>query len=312
MDPTLALIHAEPPALVTVDAALLPGMALPTIIPLGILPPAVRADWLIRDARAPIATRVAAALETDRATEAWALLRGRVEPIGTDLALTRALLAWQAKEAARLALPQGGRPSEVIDGTGGILRSLATSDELSLALSDVRTTLSALAWPRWLGPVILVDADDVRLLPRGDERLARPVLPLLRLSVPAGSPRRPAAAAAMAQLALDLSAPPSAGWPAWLRVGCAEVLRAIARGDGPGPRAMHARRQAAGPAALRALLTAAEPDPALAMALCAPLLHSKRRHAFSLLLDPLRHGSDSETAIGIAYGLTIDGLVRDP
>ena len=34
MDPTLALQHSDTPALITLHAAVLPGMAAPTIIPL--------------------------------------------------------------------------------------------------------------------------------------------------------------------------------------------------------------------------------------------------------------------------------------
>jgi hypothetical protein len=47
------------------------------------------------------------------------------------------------------------------------------------------------------------------------------------------------------------------------------------------------------------------------MALCAPLLHSKRRHLLPNLLDLLRHDAGGESALGIAYGLTVEGLVTD-
>lgn len=305
MDPTLALVHADRPALVTTYAVVLPGTVSPTIIPLSALPPAVRAGWLIGDARAPLATRVSAALEVERVEDAWTLLRRRSAALDTDLALTRVLLAWQAHESARLALPAGR--AELIE-----LGAAKPPDDLRLAFGDVRRLLAALAWPRWLGPIVVVSGDDERCMPRSALFLARPVLPVIRLSPAAVQPqRRPEAAAVIARLALDLSAPPPAGWPEWLREGCAEVARAVARGEGPSPRAMLARRQQVGTAGLRALLTAPTPDPALAMALCAPLLHSKRRHLFANLLDPLRHGADSETALVIAYGLTIERLLTE-
>jgi len=308
MDPTLALHHAETPALITLHAALLPGMAAPTIIPLQALPPAVRAQWVIADAKAPLSVRVAAALDIGRNADAWALLRRRHEPITTDVALSRVLSDWLTRETTRLGLPSGR--TEMIDLSGP--SPVATSDEAVLALTDVRTVLSALAWPRWLGPVLVVGPDDARYMVPTLPCLSRPVLPVIRLEHPAAGRRRRAdAAGILALVALDLSAPPIAGWPAWLRVGCAEVAKAVARGEGPSPRAMLARRQHAGAAAMRALFTATEVDPALAMAVCAPLLHSQRRHLLGNLLEPLRHDTDAESAIAIAYGLSIDALLTE-
>jgi hypothetical protein len=74
---------------------------------------------------------------------------------------------------------------------------------------------------------------------------------------------------------------------------------------------MHERRRQAGERRIAALFTAQDPDPALAMAVCAPLVHSKRRHLLPNLLDPLRNGADGAAALLIAYGLTPALLVAE-
>ena len=87
--------------------------------------------------------------------------------------------------------------------------------------------------------------------------------------------------------------------------------KAKTRGEGPSPALMLDRRQQAGRAALATLLADPKPDPALAMALCAPLVHSRRRHLLPNLLDLLRGGAGGEGAIHIAYDLTLDQLASD-
>ena len=153
--------------------------------------------------------------------------------------------------------------------------------------------------------------DAVAGLPRDALRLPRLALPVLRLSPDiAGSDLRPAAAAAFMELLLDSAAHPQRPWPAWLRAGLRAQAEATARGEGPSPRDMLAARQALGPEGLRRLLAPGEAvDPAAALALCAPLAASLRRQRLGALLDLLRNGVESETAIGIAYGLSLDDLL---
>jgi len=310
MDAGFALSHSDHPTVLTAEVAILPGAATPLVIPLAWLPPATRARFLLADTRAPLGARVGAALDANLPDAAWAVLRSRVEPIAGDLRLERTLDNWAAAEGLRLGLP-GGQRSELYLGVadGGVV---AAPNEVALGLGDVRAVLAGIGWPRWRGPLLAVAADDQVRLGAGVARLARPALPVVRLaSERPGRTRREAVAAAALALALDLSAPPDAGWPPWLRVGLGEVVMAIARGEGPSPRAMHDRRRQAGEARIAGLLSAAQPDPALAMAVCAPLAHSNRRHLLPNLLDPLRHGADSAAALRIAYAFTPATLVAE-
>jgi hypothetical protein len=70
-------------------------------------------------------------------------------------------------------------------------------------------------------------------------------------------------------------------------------------------------RQRAGAAALGELLLDDTPDAELAGALCAPLVHTRRRHLLAKLLDLLRGGAQPAGAIQVAYGLTLQQLVED-
>jgi hypothetical protein len=105
---------------------------------------------------------------------------------------------------------------------------------------------------------------------------------------------------------MELSVPPSGGWPGWLSNGVAEVARAKAAGEGPSPRVMRERRQAAGPEAIAAMLLATplQADVALSGALVQPLLTPDGQAHFASLLDLLRQGASSAGALRIAYGIT--------
>jgi hypothetical protein len=54
-----------------------------------------------------------------------------------------------------------------------------------------------------------------------------------------------------------------------------------------------------------------KPDAELAGALCAPLVHTRRRHLLPHLLDLLRGGAQSAGAIQVAYGLTLQQLTEE-
>lgn len=308
MDPAFAVSHIDHPAVVTAEVAIMPGAAGPVLLPLAWLPPLVRARWLLDDARAPLWARVGAALDAGLDEAAWRVLRARSEPLEGDLRLEKALDGWAQREALRLGLPPS-RSELFLAATGGIW--VVAPNDQTLGLGDARAVLAGLAWPRWRGQVLAVTSVERERLPPDQDHLARPVLPIIRLAELAGRSRREAVAAATVALALDLTAPPPSGWPAWLRIGLSEVAAAIARGEGPSPRAMHERRKQAGERGIAALFTAPDPDRTLAMAVCAHLVHSKRRHLLPNLLDPLRNGSAGAAALAIAYGLTPALLVSE-
>ena len=310
--PTSLTVLDQRPAVIIGDAALLCGAAGPIIIPLACLPPVQRAKWLLTRPEIPLDRRVSAALTAGLVEQAWALVIQAAEPIGHDQRLAATLGTWSAHELARLALP-GGRdplrdPLVVITADDGNRQRL----DSAIALGSAREMLKFLPWPRWTGPLLVVVGDvGARDPAPGKPRVARPALPVLRVRAQDGVTPSEALAAAIAELALDLTAPPAAGWPAWLRLGLMEVAKAKTRGEGPSPTLMLDLRQQAGRAALATLLTDPKPDPALAMALCAPLVHSHRRHLLPNLLDLLRGGAGGEGAIRIAYGLTLDQLATE-
>lgn len=303
MDVAGLILHTQPPVVITAEAAILPGAFTPLILPLDCLPAALRGRWLAGKSDAPLAQRVAAALDSGDTATAWELLRANSEAVLIAPAIEAALGRWVAGELKRLDV--AARGSEVLRRTPVGL--VAMRDEDLLGLRDTQTVLASLAWPRWIGPVVCVDPGDPLL--DGRLRLARPALPVIAIE-PRGGTRRSAVAAATARLALDLTAPPPDGWPAWVISGAAGVCAAVARGEGPSPRAMLEHRQRAGIAGLEALFTASEPAAELATAVCAYLLHSGRRQRFAALLDPLRHGADAQTALRIAYGVTVADLIE--
>ena len=306
--PTSLTVLDQRPAVIIGETALLRGAAGPIVIPLACLPPIQRAHWLLARPEVPLDRRVSAALTAGLVDQAWALVIQTAEPIGQDPRLVAILDAWAAHELARLALPKGRDSLMMITADDGNRQRL----DSAIALGSVRDMLQFLPWPRWTGPVLVVIGEvGVRDPAPGKPRVVRPALPVLRVRAQASVTPSEALAAALAELTLDLTAPPAAGWPAWLRLGLMEVAKAKTRGEGPSPTLMLDRRQQAGRAALATLLTDPKPEPALAMAMCAPLVHSHRRHLLPNLLDLLRGGVSGEGAIRIAYGLTLDQLATE-
>ncbi len=306
--PTSLTVLDQRPAVIIGDTALLCGMAGPIAIPLACLPPIPRAKWLLARPETPLDCRVSAALTVGLVDQAWTLVIQAAEPIGHDRRLAAALDTWCTHELARLALASGRDSLLVITADDGNRQRL----DSAIAFGSVREMLAFLPWPRWSGPLLVVVGDvGARDPAPGRPRVVRPALPVLHLRAQVGVTPSEALAAMIAELALDLTAPPTAGWPAWLRVGLMEVAKAKTRGEGPSPALMLDRRQQAGRAALATLLADPKPDPALAMALCAPLVHSRRRHLLPNLLDLLRGGAGGEGAIRIAYDLTLDQLASD-
>lgn len=275
-----------------------PSMGLPTVLPWRAFTPAAQADFALIPGLLPKDRRVAALLADERRGPAFAVAASSAQPLGAQGGLELVLATWAAREQARLGLAATRGPVIVVgDDVRG---SLAV--EVRGALDDVKVLLAPLPWPRWAGPVVVfIDKAERGIPPYG---VVRPALPLLQCAEPGGIRAR--VAGDLARLALALTVPPPAGWPGWLTAGVAEVARAKTAGEGPSPRAMRERRQAAGAAAIAALLLAApaSADPALSGALVQPLLSPDGQGHFTSLLDLLRQGASSEGALLIAYGIT--------
>lgn len=275
----------------------------PVVVPVEALPPAQRAHRLLAEQRLPLGLRVAAGLRWGDAEEALRLAASTPRPLSAEPGLAGALAAWAAAEAARLRLPADGSVIQVgPDGGAG------APAEARNALADASELLAPLAWPRWAGPVVLVPYGMRHpAIAPGWARVLRPALPVLRL--PSGPDARGELTAAFAGLALDLSAPPAAGWPRWLTVGVGGCARARAGGSGIPERPMAEARAAAGTAAITRLLDGSDPaEPGLATAVVAALLHPARREHLPALLDLLRNGAGGPGAVATAYGLKPEAL----
>jgi hypothetical protein len=274
-----------------------PTAGLPVVLPWTTMPPAVGADLAAREGLLPLPRRVALLLAADRRAQAWALAIREPRPLAAQGRLEIELAVWAAAEAGRLGLPAGRGPVLVVGESQESLGAIRG------ALNDVQDLL-ALPWPRWAGPVVVFIGGPERGIP--PTGVVRPALPLFQ--IPPGGDPRPVMAAHLAQLALDLTAPPPGGWPEWLRQGIAEVARAKAAGEGPSPRRMRDRRTTAGVAAIRALFAAPEPDPALAGAVVAPLVTKFNQDRWIAFLDLLRQRAGAEGALQMAFAVPLESL----
>lgn len=277
-----------------------PGAGMPMVLPLSVFTPHTQADFALIPGLLSTDRRVAALLADDRRTPAFTIAMSEVRPVSAQGRLELELATWAAREQAKLGLPVTRGPVIVVgDDPRGSLAA-----EVRGALDDVHFLLAPLPWPRWAGPVVVFIGTEDRGIP--STGVVRPALPLVQFTDAKGLRAR--AAGGLARLALDLTVPPPNGWPSWLSVGVAEVCRARAAGEGPSPRQMRERRQAAGPEAITALLElpAGAPiaDPALSGALVQLFLTPDGQGHFTSLLDLLRQGASSAGAVRIAYGVT--------
>jgi hypothetical protein len=304
----LVLALAGQPIRIDPRAAWFPGQLAPLVIPATALPAPERAALLLREARLPLGVRVGTALAWGQDAQALEAAVANAGPISADTPLSEALRRWANATCLALGMPADATILGV--SADGSIRA-ATPEERG-ALADARELLSQLPWPRWSGPLLLVPYGvDHPAIAVGRARVLRAAVPVLR--IPGGPAPRAELCAAIAALALDLTAPPRDGWPGWLTAGVGGCARARGSGEGIPERPMAERRADAGTEAIRAMLsgeTAA--DPGLATAVCAALLHPSRRAHFPDLLDPLRHGIGGAAAIEAVYGLTIDALARKP
>lgn len=170
--------------------------------------------------------------------------------------------------------------------------------------SSVRHMLSSLPWPLWSGPLLIVAADE-------DAIVERPVLPILRIS--AASWNEAGVSAALCRLALQRYQQGGQELPIWLLSGLSQVAAAKTSGTGPSPRRMLRRRQRAGKEAIQAMWQGQQDfDAELAMAVCAPLAHTRHRHRLGSLIALLNHDVAVERALIIAYQRDLDSLLKKP
>jgi hypothetical protein len=289
----------------------LSGSLTPVVWPVADLDPATRGAIAAGRVAMELDLRVAWLLAAGRTDEAWSRCAAEQRPLTTQGQLLVRLSAWSAARQSDLGLPASNGPVVVLgaDPDGRILAAGRG------AVEDVQAVLPGLGWPRWAGPVIICVGDqDPPGLEGGRELVVRPAAPLIRLrEIPAdANALRGVIASRLASLALGLAAPPAGGWPPWLRVGLPRVVGLVGAGRGASPKDMHQRRQEAGAAAITAML--GEPvigaiPASLAEAVAAPLLALRRRDRLPKLLDLLRTGTPSPSAITTAYGLDVEQLL---
>lgn len=298
MDPALAFVAlGAPPAHADAQVLVLPGAWLPVLLPLACLPPQVRAQALARVPDCPPAVQTDADLAIGDTAAAWAVVRSiRVPLVAPDL--VHVLSLWAAQEQAQLGLPAP------LEGAAQVLSGPPDGAAMAVkALGDVHGLLDPWPWPRWVGPLLVVgEREATQGLGEGDPFLARPVLPLVRIP---HDPSRSAWAARLTQLSLALSAPPPQGWPPFLTLGLTRLAEARGAFQVVSPEHLHGVRAAAGAAGIATALRATNPDPELATALAAFLLHPQRRALLSSALDLLRSGATAQAMFAIAYGLDL-------
>ncbi len=288
------------------------GAQMPLVMPLEWIPPNTRAAWVADAESVPPAVRITSLLQADQPQQAWKLIARSQIGVTEDPAVYRALHLWAAREQARLDLPATRDHLLLLDAAGQ--PDTARARGTNAGLGDVRAMFDSLPWPRWAGPLVVVQGDaELAFLPAGVDLLTRPALPVARIEVGlVGIDRRRAIARRSCALYLALSFPPPSGWPQWLVDGMVAVADAKSRGLGPSPRAMARRRSEAGAQAITLLLHGARRDAELAMAVCAPLCHTRRKHRLPAFFELLRNEVDSPTALRIAYGQTARSLADAP
>lgn len=299
MDPsTVLLLLSLRPAHMDSNAVELRGAFGPIIIPLDGLTPDTKAEWLWHAHTLPPGLRVAALMAAGRTHDAFELIGGLHQGIMGDIA--EPLKAWTKAEGERLGIITDNTRIAPLPGT----RQPRLHDEALAALTTVSESLP-LMWPRWVGPLIVMDADANPDPIPGLSWLARPALPVLRCP----TAERGAIAADLVRMTLALADPPERGWPVWLRLGLSENIRQRAQGHPVSPRLMRQCRQAAGVDGIRTLLAAKDPDMPLAIAVCAPFLLTEHRFRFPELLAVLRNNVSSEEALHFAYGWSLADVV---
>jgi hypothetical protein len=307
--PALFFPLQNQPVIISEQTLVLRGAFAPILVPMAGLSPEQRAYYLVRDQTIALDVRVHAALVAHKEPDAWGLIRRAAPRELQNAGLNAIMSQWVANEIKRIQLPQPKELITLLSAQDHIRRSI----DVALATNSVREMFSGLMWPRWWGTCIVIVGDMGNNDPYpGIAQLARPALPILRMAEKnPGLTNSEMLCVLLTDLTLQLEIAPNNGWPVWLQVGLREVAQAKMRGEGPSPLKMQHIRQAAGVAGIQQLLLAAEPDRATSMAVCAYMVHSRRRHLLANYLDLLRGGSSADGAFRIAYGVTIEQLLSE-
>ncbi len=339
------MVTAAPgaPAVITAQVVVLRGAVVPIVLPLAGLPPALRLALVESHPEVGIEARVGAALAAGQPEIAWRDLAGEAQPLSALGHCDDLLTRWAGDEAARVGLP-AGRTGVLVVGAPATGRPQEAS---SGALGVVQELLASWPWPRWYGPVVVVvdaapggagdatsasatdgavwsplrpngtlDANGPPLVasaallasfPGDATMVARPALPLVRVS--GAGDLRGACAGAFAELALATGAPPPGGWPAWFTRGVVDLAAAKGRDQFVSPRHQQELRAAAGTAGLAALFADRHPDPGLSVAVVAFLLHPTRRKHLESFCALLRQGASTAGALRVAYGVELADVI---
>ena len=272
---------------------------LPLVLPVWAFSTASAAEIAAQTKLFALDRRVSLLLAAERRNEAFALATYVQRPLGDQGRLALELATWAAREQMRLGLPAGTRAVLIV----GEDRRGAVAAEIQGVVNAMREVVP-LAWPRWVGPLVVWRDDVERGIGAGV--VIRPALPLLQI---ASGSLRAEASVRLVRLALGLSAPPAAGWPRWLETGLIALVQRRAAGELQVATAWRLQRQEAGRDRLESLLDGVlEPEPVLCEAVVGGLTAPERRGAFLVLLDLLRHGSAARGALRIAYGMDLGEL----
>ncbi|MHC5068775.1 MAG: hypothetical protein ACYTF0_09335 [Planctomycetota bacterium] len=289
---TLVLLSGSPLVLDSQQVVLRGAMG-PLHLPAAIISHDLGQAWYLDNPDLTLASRIAMALDLGAYERAWQLIDHQA--LADPLVATR-LDLWCQQELRRRGLVPDRRGEVVITVSGHRnLRALCAN-----ALRDVRDLMPASLWTPWRGPLLIDPSAE------GHSQV-RPALPLL--AVGPGPHQRDELAGQIAELGLGLLADRDQPWPQWLHDGLRGVISLRSTNRPVSPRQMQERRRAAGHDGLSELLLLDRPNPELATAVMAYILHGQRRHRLDKLLELLRHGADGLSALEIVYHADRDTLL---
>jgi hypothetical protein len=278
------------------------------VVPIDGLPADDLRHWVVEAATCPLPERLQAAFRLDEQL-AWRLLDALPINHVFDQRSQLILAHWQAQRLAQASATAG--PGSIV---------VLPSQDRALAAACARAHYHLARIFRgqapWQGPLLLSRQRALLPeLPADGQLLARPLMPALLIDAPAGdrSALEDRCAAVIIDCLLARLRRNQGHWPDWLRQGLIGVVAERSRGQGPSPLGMLRRRQEAPPGALFAALDRNAPiDAALATALVAPLVHSRRVERFASFLDLLRNGVPTIEALALAYSLDLKTLLDQP
>ena len=303
MDPGLAFAAAPLPPRVEEQALVVPGSFHAWAVPMAALSNDTKVA-LAQRLDLPIGRRVQLLLQAGHTDEALALADQETQPLAFGQPMVPGLAKWAAEEQYRLGLPpaisgliilapgSASNPALVPCADGRVW------DAATDAMRVVQQELPMLAWPRWVGPVVLILGNQpFPGLPEGDTSRPRCALPMLRVADPNRPKLKRLLTERFARLAIDRCVPPAQGWPTWLRRGLPSALAAYLDGSLPSADNLARRRSSAGSHAVEvAFDDTSEPDD-LTIALAGPWLIQVRRQRLPAVMDALRAGESGSVAV---------------